>query len=190
MITKTVLAVFASSMFVFNLVVGAVLTATTGIPGASGLVTGLVTGIFLSLTVLWVPRWWSGAFVFGLYCFFAWVTPLMGPPGPRKILVGLFAGCLFSAVFGWSAKAAFLNQRISLRLVLSWLVFLVALVVGVAVGFELLNLPGKEKFMKAIWVFAAVFFVLGTVGVLCGRHLDNRYLVNTSTRKRVQKALE
>lgn len=190
MIINTVLAVFAASMFVFNFVVGAVLTATTGIPGASGLVTGIVTGIFMSLSVLWVPKWWTGAVVFGLYCFFAWVTPLMGPPGPWKIIVGLIAGVGFSSVFCGLGTIPLLAAKVRTRLSISWLVFVLLLIAGVTVMFELLNLPGKEKFMGAVFVFAGVFLILGLFGVYFGWKLDENYLINTTTRKRVKAALQ
>ena len=79
---------------------------------------------------------------------------------------------------------------VRMRLLISWLVFVLLLIVGVTGMFELLNLPGKEKFMGAVFVFAGVFLILGFGGVYFGWKLDENYLTETTTRARVRTALE
>jgi len=171
-------AFFAAALFSLNYAIGAALTIATGTPGASGLVTGLTTALTMYLACYVLNRGWkAGVLVFGLYCLFAWPTVLMGPPGAYKILVGVVAGGLFGLVLRFP-DADTVTQRNSSpwRAIAAWSLFTFAIVIGIWLAFNsiLLSLPGKERFMAAIWVFGFAFFSIGLIGLYIARRVAPR----------------
>lgn len=183
---SVVVAFYAAALFALNYAIGAALTVATGTPGASGLITGLTTAFVMFIACFTLGRRWDGAFVFGLYCLFAWPTVLMGPPGYHKVITGLVAGAAFGAVLFMGRSSSDSEKLPSwVRSIGAWFLFTTAIVVGTYAFFEIFNFPGKDRFLQAIWIFAGVFFVLGILGLWGGRAVALR-LVDTETFKQLR----
>lgn len=178
---------FAAALFAINYGIGSVITIATGTPGASGLITGFTTAFTMYLACYVLGTGWRGGMiVFGLYCLAAWPTVLMGPPGWHKVITGALAG----AVFGWALRFdRTLGEQPNapwLRTIVAWVAFTVVIVIGTLFFFNLLELPGKDRFMMAIWIFAVMFFALGLLGIVAARKIAPK-LSKTETYRQLRE---
>lgn len=177
-----VVSFFAASLFAINFGLGAAITLATGTPGASGLVTGFTTALTMYIACYVLGTRWSGAAVFGLYCFAAWPTVLMGPPGSYKIITGIFAGASFGYLLRYGKSETDQSNTSWILSITSWGAFTASIIAGTYIFFHFLNLPGKDRFLTAMWIFAFIFFVLGLFGIAVARAVAKK-LNNTETFK-------
>lgn len=160
---------FSAALFGLNFLLGATLSYATGIPGLSGLITGLTTGFLLAIAWLSLPYFGTATIVFTLYCVLAIPTVLMGPPGIYKVAVGLFSGLAYD-IFALIIK----NKK--LHLLAGWTAYTVVILILTYLFFVLLNLPGIEKFEKMVIFLFAIFLIEGWIGTLFAKWFFNKHL--------------
>lgn len=152
---------FGAMLFVLNFLLGATLTYVFGVPGLSGLITGLTTGFILAIAVSSSPRFSTVTIVFTLYCILAIPTVLMGPPGIYKVLVGFFSGIAYD-----SLASLFRSRKIGNYL--GWTAYTIVILALTYSAFVLLKLPELEKFQEAVLMLFFVFLLEGYAGTALG----------------------
>lgn len=181
------LALFGAATWVAAMLSGQLIVLATGVPASSGLLNGFVVPFLLVLGLRALPHSWHLTVAFTVYGALAIPTVLLGPPGVHKVAVALVAGIaadlLIRVTKGKLHHSAY---------VLSLAVWGLLLVVMARYAFEIeaLQLPGKEKFIKAFPVLAAVFVLEAVAGAfVASKVFDGRRLADRPAIERLRSWL-
>src|SRR3989338_10383853 len=101
------IALMAAALFVVNLIIGSGIIAATGVPGASGFVTGLTNLIFITFTALVLKRFWYLTILYLVYGILAIPTPMAG--GPQGFIFKIIP--LVITAFTFEVVVNFFNYR-------------------------------------------------------------------------------
>jgi len=163
------IALMAAALFVVNLIIGSGIIAATGVPGASGFVTGLTNLIFITFTALVLKRFWSLTILYLIYGILAIPTPMAGgPPGFFwKIIPLVITAFIFEVV------VRIFNYR-KRGFVIALPAFVVVGISAYILTYWILGMPELEKII-AVWpIMIALFVPLGYLGIWLGFKIYNR----------------
>ena len=156
------IALMAASLFVANLVLATGIIAATGIPLASGFLTGITIGLWALLMIKIVPKVGSLTLLCLIYSILEIPTSLGGAPGfwpkiPINAISALIGDLFlyFTRYRNWSIFIAF---------------YVIAVFnIGTFIYFLwLLGLPNVEKTLTIAHYLVLAYWVLGTIGILIG----------------------
>ncbi|MDP1695081.1 MAG: MptD family putative ECF transporter S component [Candidatus Woesearchaeota archaeon] len=156
------IALMAASLFVVNLVLASGIVAATGIPLASGFLTGITIGLWALLMIKIVPKVGSLTLLFLIYSILEIPTSLGGAPGfwpkiPINAISALIGDLFlyFTRYRNWSIFIAF---------------YVIAVFnIGTFIYFLwLFGLPNVEKTLAIAHYLVLAYWVLGTIGILIG----------------------
>lgn len=151
------LGVMGALSFVLAFVLGNAVNVATGIPLSGGIVNGIIVGIMLTLGVKGVNKFGSATIIWVIFAILATPTMTLGPPGPHKIVVGLFAGIV------WDIVIAAFNRK-NIGYIIGGGAGSAVIVIGMFVMVVALGLPAEEELRKAI-VFLLLFNTF--LGLVC-----------------------
>lgn len=169
---------FGGLLFAINFSLGALITYATGMPGASGIVTGLTTGFVFYILMRMTKTFGAIGIAFTLYCLLATPTVLMGPPGPYKILIGLCCGLSFDVIL------YFLRYK-TISYFIGFLTYVSVLSLGIYLAYTLFNLADFNKVKNAMFIFLGIFTLEGWIAGWFARKLFENRLKKLSVVKRV-----
>lgn len=135
-------------------------------------IAGFTTPFILTISWLITRKKFSITTTYVAFSCMATFNLVMGPPGIHKIFLALLAGLSFDlALMGLKRL---LGQRIALYAAFTFYTIVsMATYVG---AFVVLDLPGKEKLLNTVFVFAAVFYIEGLISVTIASTFYNRWL--------------
>lgn len=160
---------FGAMLFIVNFLLGATLTYLFGIPGLSGLITGLTSGFVIAIAASSSPRFSTVSIAFTLYCVLAIPTVLMGPPGVYKVVVGLFAGLAYD-----SLSTLFRNRKTAHYI--GWVAYTSVILALTYFAYVWLKLPEIQKFQRLVFFLFFAFLIEGFVGTHLGHLFFRRHL--------------
>jgi len=178
------LALFGAATWVAAMLSGQLIVLATGVPASSGILNGFVVPFLLVLGLRAVPHSWHVTLAFTVYGALAIPTVLLGPPGVHKLAVAFVAGVGADLVI-----RVIKGKLHHFSYILSFAVWALLLVVMARLAFDVdaLQLPGKEKFVEAFPVMAAVFIVEAAIGAfLASNVFDRRSLAEHPSVERLQ----
>ena len=136
---------------------GQLIVFATGVYASSSLLNGFLVPFLLVFGVLPTKSKFPVTISFTVYGALATFTVLLGPPGLQKIPVALVAGLVTDFLI-W-----FLHKKIKMKE--TWTYSLAFAIWGSLLAFlarilyEVMELPGKEKFLELFWIMVVVFVV-------------------------------
>jgi len=170
------------ALWAISNILGAAVSAITGILGAGGLINTFFGGMLLAFCCLLVRKFGSATIAAFVFSIIALPLPVLGTPGFfPKLIIGISTGLICDIIYLLLKK----NERIS------------AVAVGVGqevviafevVGFGLLfSIPGIEKAAKLLFSTPAIFILslIGGIGGYVGYIAFNK-LRNTAVVRRIQ----
>lgn len=136
---------------------GQLIVFATGVNASSSLLNGFLVPFILVFGVLPSKSKFPVTIAFTVYGALATFTVLLGPPGIQKIPVALVAGLLTDLLI------CLLHNRLKMKE--AWAYSIAFAVWGSLLAFlarilyEIMELPGKEKFLELFWIMVVVFVV-------------------------------
>ncbi len=164
--------VFAAGTFAASFVVGNAITLALG-PGMSGIATIVITTILAVVCARLVETRGVLTLLVGLFTLLAWPTNMFGPPGPQKIVIGLFTGLVYDCVWLLTGR-----RRYSLPLAAA-----VSTALSILLIFALMVLmayPRKEYLQSLLKYLVPLYAFLGFLGALIGNWIYDRSLSRIS----------
>ena len=152
------LVTFGATTWVAALVFGQTIVLLTGIPASSALLNGFIVPFFLVLGSCALRTKWSITISFTVYGILSIPVLLLGPPGVHKVFVALLAGTLTDVLINM------LDRFKKIVYPIAFGVWGAMLAVLARVLYEILPLPGKEKFLAAFVTLTVVFVVEAIIG--------------------------
>lgn len=160
------LVTIGTAAWIAAMMFGQLIVLATGVPASSAAINGFVVPFILVFGIQAVPVRWSTTIAFMTYGLLAVPTVLLGPPGPHKVLVSLFAGVGTDILRILLARTSpYVKNLIAFS---CWGAMLAFLALGC---YYLLPLPGKAAFEKAFIVLTIIFVVEAFLGSLCATYL-------------------
>lgn len=92
-------ALVGTCAFVIAFALGSIITATTGIPLAGGLINGVLVSMVLTIGMVASPHKWTATMMWLTFSIFAIPTTTLGPPGFYKPLIALGAGVCWDVFY-------------------------------------------------------------------------------------------
>jgi len=154
-------------MFLIDFSISSGIDAASGISGIGYIVSGFIfvgLGVFAALVV---RRFFSITILGLIYGVLAIPTPIFGPPGFYKIIIGLSVGIIADLIvflFRYKKLGYYLSFTIGNLLTLPIWIF-------VLISF---GLPGVDAVIKIIWLVIGVYFIQGLFGAWIGFKLYNK----------------
>ncbi len=146
---------------------GQLIVFATGVNASSALLNGFIVPFLLVFGVLPSKTKFPITVAFTIYGILATFTVLLGPPGLQKIPVAIIAGFITDLVILLLYKTFKWNKALSYSIAFGIWGALLALLARIL--YEIMELPGKEKFLELFWIMVIVFvveaFVAGFVAV-------------------------
>lgn len=168
---------FGVSAFVVAVVLGSVITVSTGIPLAGGLLNGILTTILLTVGLL-ATRFFGAATVMWLvFSTLAVWTTTLGPPGVYKIAIGLLAGVLWDVVYSLLRKS---RAGLYLGAIVGAASIMLSIIAALSFGFGKDPVAALEKYEQAFWVLMAINMIVTVSGVYLGEVVYNGRLAKLS----------
>lgn len=163
------IALTAALLFVVNFSIGAGIIAVTGIPGASGFITGITNLIFITIVALTLRKFGAVSLLYLIYGIIALPTHMAGgPPGfIWKIPVLVLIALLFEITI-------YIAKFRKIGFILGLPVFVVGGMMLYLGTYYLLGMPEFDKMYSAALALAVIFTVLGYIGMWLGFILYNR----------------
>ena len=165
--------------FIIAFALGSIITATTGIPLAGGILNGVLVVMIMTIGMLASEHKWTGTMMWFAFSIPAIVTTTLGPPGIYKPIIAIGAGILWDVFhyrlfpsnkwFGLYLGAIFGGAFItfSMIFILKYIIFLsTALVSDPSLAQKSL-----EKLTNYIWYLVPVNVVVTVIGVKLGEHV-------------------
>ena len=150
---------------VIAIVLGSLITLTTGIPLAGGIVNGIATAGFLTIGLLATSFTGSATLMWIAFSLLTTFTTTLGPPGVYKVVIGLVAGLLWDLIY-------FVLRQRRIGLYLGALVgsasIMVTMIVALSLGFGLEASTALRKYVSAFWVILAINLTVTMIGVYLG----------------------
>lgn len=151
---------------------GQLIVFATGVNASSSLLNGFLVPFLLVFGVLPSKGKFPVTIAFTIYGILATFTVLLGPPGLQKIPVAMIAGFVTDLLILLLYKKAKINQALSYSIAFAvWgglLAFLALLL------YEIMELPGKEKFLEFFWVMAIAFVVEAAIASFVAVKIYNK----------------
>ena len=174
------IALMAALLFVVNFTIGAGIIAVTGIPGGSGLVTGISNLLVITFVALLIRRFGAIALLYFVYGILALPTDMAGgPPGfvwkiPLLVLASLFF-----------ELCVFLAKHKKIGFILGLPAFTLVGLVTYLFTYWVLGMPELNKALTFFPVILVALLVLGYVGMWLGfvlyARLKNKRLIQQIT---------
>lgn len=92
-------ALVGACAFVIAFSLGSIITATTGIPLAGGLINGVLVSMVLTIGMVASSHKWTATMMWVTFSIFAIPTTTLGPPGIYKPLIALGAGVCWDVCY-------------------------------------------------------------------------------------------
>lgn len=140
---------------------GQLIVFATGVNASSSLLNGFIVPFLLVFGVLPSKSKFPVTVAFTIYGVLATFTVLLGPPGLQKIPVAFAAGLVTDLLILLLNKKLKINESISYCI--AFAVWGALLAVLARVLYEIMELPGKEKFIELFWVMVVAFIVEATI---------------------------
>ncbi len=165
--------------FVIAFTLGTLVTATTGVPLAGGLLNGILVSMILAIGMLASKHPWTGSMTWVAFSIPAIVTTTLGPPGFYKILVALIAGLLWDVFyrklfkgnkwFGLYGGAILGGLAITVLMIL----FLKLFVSGITEFMFLGNnaQASLDRLLGYLWFLLVINVVVTVIGVALGEYM-------------------
>ena len=141
---------------------GQLIVFATGVNASSSLLNGFTVPFLLVFGVLASKSKFPITIAFTVYGILATFTVLLGPPGVQKIPVAFLAGLIADLLVLLFYKKFKWNEALSYAL--AFAAWGAALAVLARVLYEVMDLPGKEQFLKLFWVMVIAFVVEAVIG--------------------------
>ena len=146
---------------------GQLIVFATGVNASSSLLNGFTVPFLLVFGVLASKSKFPVTIAFTTYGILATFTVLLGPPGIQKIPVAFLAGLATDLMVLLLHKKLKWNEALSYSIAFGVWGALLALLARLL--YEIMELPGKEKFLELFWIMVVVFvveaFIAGYVAV-------------------------
>ena len=182
------LAVMGAAAWVAAMLSGQLIVLATGVPASSAVLNGFVVPFLLAMAVRTVRHPWSITLAFSTYGVLAVPTVLLGPPGAHKVVVALLAG--LAADLGLRVAQARLRHTAFALAFAIWGALLAALA-RLAFEIDMLELPGKEQFLKVFWVLTAIFVIEAVAASLAASKLfESRKLDENPSINRLRRWIQ
>lgn len=136
---------------------GQLIVFATGVNASSSLLNGFLVPFLLIFGILPSKSKFPVTIAFTVYGILATFTVLLGPPGLQKVPVALVAGLVADLLIWLLHKK--LKMKESWAYCIAFAVWGSLLAVLARVLYEIMELPGKEKFLELFWVMVVVFVV-------------------------------
>ena len=180
-LTKLAALVSLSVIYLLFGLLGSGIQVLIGVPGAAGIIMGLMSAMCMVLSNLIMRRFGAATIMTCIYSILALPLPLLGTPGFfPKILVatggGLIADVVF-LIFRKSERLAAIFTGAIGQLAIALLFF------GLGVLF---NMPGIEAVIKILLMSCVALTIMGAVGGVIGLYVY-RKIENTALIRRIQK---
>ncbi len=127
-----------------------------GMPGASGLITGLTVPFALALVSQINKEWGTATVTWTLYSLLAIPTLLMGLPGPYKLILGFFGGLVYDISY-----CGLRFRKAGLYLALALYTLVLALGFYGVWKFGLFPNMTQERVLQVLVIVSAVFLIEG-----------------------------
>ena len=141
---------------------GQLIVFATGVNASSSLLNGFTVPFLLVFGTLASRVNFPVTIAFTTYGILATFTVLLGPPGIQKIPVALLSGIVTDLLVLLLHKKLKWNEAFSYSIAFAVWVALLAFLARVL--YEIMELPGKEKFLELFWVMVVAFVVEAVIG--------------------------
>ena len=141
---------------------GQLIVFATGVNASSSLLNGFTVPFLLVFGVLASKHKFPITIAFTVYGILATFTVLLGPPGAQKIPVAFLAGLSADLLVLLLYKKWKWNEALSYAI--AFAVWGALLAVLARVLYEVMDLPGKEQFLKLFWIMVIAFVVEAVFG--------------------------
>lgn len=140
---------------------GQLIVFATGVNASSSLLNGFIVPFLLVFGILPSKSKFPVTIAFTVYGILATFTVLLGPPGLQKIPVAFTAGIVTDLLILLLNKKLKIKESISYCIAFAvWGALLAALA---KVLYEIMELPGKEKFVELFWIMVVAFVIEATI---------------------------
>ena len=181
---KLFAAIVGLCAFVIAFTLGSLVTATTGVPLAGGLLNGILVSMVLVIGMLASKHPWTGSMMWVAFSIPAVVTTTLGPPGFYKRLVALIAGFLwyifYRRLFKDNRWLGLYGGAIIGGLTITALIILfLKLFVSGAIGFMFLGNDAQaslDRLLGYLWFLMVINVIVTVIGVALGELIYRRRL--------------
>lgn len=169
--TKTLItiALLSASWIVLDLVFASFLVAVTGIPLASGLITGVMAGFFMIIAIKLFPRFGTLTLMLTLFGLLELPFSIGGAPGfwPKVLINGLagLMGDIWLYFTGYKKRWNLFVGFYILAAVNLYMFFYFLIKFGI---------PNAEKTFAIGHFILLAYWVMGTAGILLGFYVWNK----------------
>lgn len=164
---------------VFSAILGVALNAINFIPATiltplgfgsalAAIWGGLTAPFMFAFASLVTKRYGTVTVLYVSYSILAIPTLVMGPPHPYKPLLALLAGLAYE--LGLLIGGGFRYRSLYVAIA----VFTIVSIFNYVMAFRILDLPGRETLEKTVFIFGAVFLVLGWIATKLATTLHKR----------------
>ena len=174
---------FGVVSFIIAFSLGTVLTLSTGVPLAGGLLNGVLTAMVLTIGLKSTRFFGSASLMWLVFSGLAIMTTTLGPPGVYKVVVGLVAGLLWDAFY-----AGFKYKRWALYVggLVGSLSIMLTLIGALSLGFGVNAEQALERYMGAIVVLLVINVTVTAIGIWLGDYLHRTRLSELQAFKNVK----
>jgi hypothetical protein len=164
-----IVALLSAAYIVADLIFASAVVAVSGIPLSSALITGLIAGFFLLITVKLVPKPGAVTLLMALFAVMELPTSLGGAPGfwpkiPINVLAGLL-GDVWLYFTGYHKRwNLFVGFYILAAVNLASFIFFLVL----------MKIPNAEKTLAIAHWLILVYWIIGTIGIALGLIVWNK----------------
>ncbi|MBU4288678.1 MAG: hypothetical protein KKI12_10970 [Proteobacteria bacterium] len=165
--------------FVIAFALGSIVTLTTGIPLAGGLLNGILVAMVLTIGMLASPFRWSGTLMWIVFSIPAIPTTTLGPPGLYKIVIAIVAGLIWDVCyqFIFSRKKRIglyigaIAGGIAITLLMILILRLIASGIGEALSFSEDVNTSLQSLKDYFWYLLPINFIVTAIGVRLGEFM-------------------
>jgi len=159
----TFIGLMSASMFVLALLLGSSLNAATGIPIASAIIGMFIQGIFVTISIFTIKKFWVGSSMYLIYGILAAPTTLLGGvPGVIKIIMApIGMGLVLDLIINW------FNYKKTGFYVAFAIMNIISMLAGLAV-YYFLKVPNFNQIASAMPMIIGITTVTAILGVATG----------------------
>lgn len=151
---------------------GQFIVFATGYPASSSLINGFIVPFLLVFGVLPSKSKYPVTIAFTVYGILATFTVLLGPPGLQKIPVAFVAGLVTDLLIHILHRKLKVKQ--TLTYCIAFAVWGSLLAILARLLYEIMELPGKEKFLELFLVMVVVFVVEAAIAGIAAVKVYNK----------------
>lgn len=175
---------FGVAAFIVAFSLGSVLTMTTGIPLAGGLLNGVLTAMILTIGLVSTHFFGSATLMWVVFAALASLTTTLGPPGIYKIVIGAIAGIIWDLVYFSSKRKSW---GLYIGAILGSASIMLTLVGALMMGFGEDAAEALARYQDAFYFILAINLVVTLIGVYLGDFVYRKRLSELPAFKNLQR---